>query len=127
MRFQISLVYPISMLFKLKQMSRIARKPVFWVIDQVRHKLVCSTTVTDDGYMFELSVTAQLICGFVFAYAKIRLTHDMVQKQSVLYTLTQNDCIQIELAKVLSLNVSLFPNRSIIEANLQRIEAIKLT
>ena len=77
--------------------------------------------------MFELSVTAQLIGGFVFAYEKIRFSHDTVLKQSVSYTLTQNDCIQEDLAKVLSLNASLFPSPSIIKANLQRIEAIKLT
>ena len=39
------------------------RKPVFGVSDLVRHKPGCA-------------VTAQLICVFVFAYAKNRFSHD---------------------------------------------------
>ena len=42
------------------------RKPVFGVSEQVRHKPGCTAT----------EVTAQLICGFVFAYAKSRFSHD---------------------------------------------------
>ena len=49
-------------------MSLHARKLIFGVSDQVRHKSAC--TVTEAGYRLEiLAVTAQLICGFVFAYA----------------------------------------------------------
>ena len=80
-------------------MSRDARKWVFWVSDQVRHKLVYAAT--EDGYKLEISdlrrrgvvlsvqqktkvliscaVTAQLICSFVFAYAKIRFSHNAAQ------------------------------------------------
>ena len=73
-------------------MSLVTRKPVFWVFDQVRHKLGC--TSTEDVKRLEISdlesrgivlsmvrktkaliscaVNAQLICVFVFAYAKSR-------------------------------------------------------
>ena len=70
------------------------RKPVFGVSDQVRHKPGC--TATEDGWRLEISilkveglyflcgenkgadqlaVTAQLICVFVFAYAKSLFSH----------------------------------------------------
>ena len=78
-------------------MSLVLRKPVFGVADQVRHKPVC--TATEDGERLEISdlesrgivesmyiaktkaliswaVTAQLICSFVFAYAKSRFSHN---------------------------------------------------
>ena len=77
-------------------MSSDARKPVFGVSDQVRHKYGC--TATEDGYRLEISdlgsrrnvlsvylktkvliscvVSAQLICSFVFAYAKSRFSHE---------------------------------------------------
>ena len=68
-------------------MSLVVRKPVFGVSDQVPHKPGC--TATEDGWRLEISylgrreivriaktkalisftVTAQLICVFVFAYA----------------------------------------------------------
>ena len=72
------------------------RKPFFRVSDQVRHKLGC--TATEDNKRLEIldlgktvivlsyvvktkaqiscAVTAQLICVFVFAYAKRRFSHD---------------------------------------------------
>ena len=68
------------------------RKPVFGVSDQVQYKPGC--TATEDGYMLEISnlesrgivlsvyaliscaVTAQLICVFVFAFAKSRFSHN---------------------------------------------------
>ena len=72
------------------------RKPVFGVSDQVQHKPDC--TATEDGWRLEISdlggrgivlsliakpkaliscaVTAQLIWVFVFAYAKIRFSHN---------------------------------------------------
>ena len=79
------------------------RKPVFPVSDQVQYKPGCTTI--EDGYRLEISdlkstcrgivlsniyvvktkaliscmVTAQLICVFVFEYAKSRLSHDAVQ------------------------------------------------
>ena len=63
-------------------MSRVARKPVFEVSDQVRYKQGC--TATEDGKRLEnsdigsrvdvlsmyVAETAQLICTFVFACAK---------------------------------------------------------
>ena len=75
----------------------VVRKPVFGVSDLVRHKPGC--TATEDGYRLEVSdvgsrgivysihiaktkaliscaVTAQLICVFVFAYAKSRFSHN---------------------------------------------------
>ena len=82
--------------FILVHMSRHARKAVFRVSDQVRHKAVCTTT--EDGLRLEIfgfrkkrdctifvvktkvlvscAVTAQLICTFIFTYAKIRFSHD---------------------------------------------------
>ena len=79
-------------------MSCVIRKSVFKVSNQVRHKPGCSAT--EDGQWLEISdlenrgihcsticvtktkmliscaVTAQLICAFVFTYAKIRLSYD---------------------------------------------------
>ena len=77
-----------------RQMSLVARKPVFGVSDQVRHKPGCTTT--EDGWRLEISdlgsirvaktktlinfaVTAKLICVFVFAYAKSRFSNDAAQ------------------------------------------------
>ena len=74
-------------------MGRVVRKSFFGVSDQVRHKPAC--TATEDGYGLEVldsgrkrnarsiygaktraliscAVIAQLICAFVFAYAKSR-------------------------------------------------------
>ena len=77
----------------------ITRKPVFGVSDQVLHKPGC--TATEDGLrlVFEFSkyrgctiylaktkaliscmVTAQLICVFVFTYAKSRFSHDVAKQ-----------------------------------------------
>ena len=55
-------------------MSLVLRKPVFEVSDQVPYKPGC--TATEDGWKLEISVTAKLICVFVFAYAKSRFSHD---------------------------------------------------
>ena len=82
-----------------RKMSRAARKPVFGVSDQVLHKAGCPTT--KEGYRLEnfglrkkrgctmyaakikalisCAVTAQLICAFVFAYAKSRFSHDATE------------------------------------------------
>ena len=72
-------------------MSYDARKPVFGVFDQVRHKPGCAAT--EDVKRLEISdlesrgivlsieriqrcrSTAQLICVFVFANAKVRFSH----------------------------------------------------
>ena len=77
------------------QMRHVMRKSVFGVSDQVRHKPGC--TATEDGLRLEISdlgkigivlslqqkkalisftVTVQMICAFVFAHAKNRLSHD---------------------------------------------------
>ena len=74
------------------------RKLVFGVYNQVRHKPAC--TVTEDNWRLEVSdlgsggtvlsvkqkkktliscaFTAQLICVFVFAYAKSRFCYDVI-------------------------------------------------
>ena len=73
--------------------SLCVRKPTIWVYNQARHKPGC--TVTEDGYRLEIldleryrtirvaktqaliscTVTAQLICAFVFAYADCWFSH----------------------------------------------------
>ena len=66
-------------------MGLVVRKSVFGVYDLVRHKPGC--TATEDCYRLEISdlgsrgiaVTAQLICVFVFAYAKSRFFHNEAQ------------------------------------------------
>ena len=72
-------------------MSRVMRKSVFRVSDQVQHKPGC--TAKEDGCRLEISgdctirvaktkalisfaVTAKLICVFVFPYAKCWFSHD---------------------------------------------------
>ena len=76
-------------------LSWLARKPVFRVSDEVRHKPGC--TATEDCWRLEISdlgnrgivlslaktkalisctVSVQLICAFVFALAKSRFSHD---------------------------------------------------
>ena len=61
-------------------MSLVARKPVFGVSDQVRDKQGCTATqaiyVVKTKALISCAVTAQLICGFVLAYAKIQFSHD---------------------------------------------------
>ena len=76
-------------------MSLVVRKPVFGVSDQVRHKLAVQQQKMPRGFKFRLkiveglyyllaktktliscAVTAQLICVFVFTYAKIRFSHN---------------------------------------------------
>ena len=79
--------------------SCVVGKPDFWVADQVWHKPECTTT--EDGLRLEIfwfrqqwdciiyvvkakvliscMVTAQLICAYVFAYAKSGFSHDMSQ------------------------------------------------
>ena len=82
----------------LYQMSRVARKPVFRVSDQVSHKPGCTITEDARGLKFRIkeveglhylcsktmaliscAVTAQLSCVFVFAYAKSSFSHDAAQ------------------------------------------------
>ena len=67
-------------------MSRDMRKPVFGVLDQVRHKPVCA--VKEDSWKLEIldlsrrgivEVTAKLISAFVSASAKSRFSHDAAQ------------------------------------------------
>ena len=80
-------------------MSHDARKSVFGVSKKVRHKPGC--TSTEDGLeawnfgfrkkrdctlyvaktkaLIICTVTAHLICGFVFAYAKYRFSYDTIQ------------------------------------------------
>ena len=76
--------------------DRVMRKAVFGFSDQVRHKPGCKTTEYGRGLKFRIKeverlyymylcsqnkglisclVTAQLICAFAFAYAKIRFSH----------------------------------------------------
>ena len=73
-------------------LSSVMRKIVFGVSDQVRYEPGC--TATEDSLILEIlalgrrevaktkaliscaSTTAQLICDFVFAYAKIMVSHD---------------------------------------------------
>ena len=74
-------------------MSRITRKPVVRVSDYLQHKRGCITI--EDGYRLDIfkvmdftiyevktkaliscTVTAQLICAFVFAYARRRFSCD---------------------------------------------------
>ena len=79
--------------------SRVARKPVFRVSDQVQHKQGC--TNTEDGKSLENSelgsrgillskalvscvVTTQLICAFPFPYGKSRFSHDAAHIYNVL-------------------------------------------
>ena len=60
------------------------RKPVFGVFNQVGHKLGC--TATEDGIvtiyvvkkkmLMSCRVTMQMICAFVFVYAKSRFFYD---------------------------------------------------
>ena len=73
------------------------RKIAFWVSHEVGHKPGC--TATEDGQrlgtsdrgsrgivlyvaktnaLISCQLTTQLICAFVFAYAKTRLSHDAV-------------------------------------------------
>ena len=68
-------------------MSLVVSKPVFGISDQVPHKSGCIGT--EDGWRLEilgrreivLSVTAKLICVFVFAYAKSRFSHAAAHMQ----------------------------------------------
>ena len=83
------------------------RKPVYWFSDQVLHNLGC--TAIEDGWRLEISdldrrgivlsivaktkaliscaVTAQLICVFVFAYAKSLFSHNKAQIMIVIHLL----------------------------------------
>ena len=79
-----------------KKMYRFMRKLVFGVSNQVRHKPPCtaseyeisdlesrgialSTYVGKTKALITFVVTAQLICAFVFAYAKSRFSHEASQ------------------------------------------------
>ena len=70
---------------KLKKMSRVARKPVFGVSNEVRHNPAsqpqkmardfskqrdCTTYIVKTKALISCEATAQLICTFVFADAK---------------------------------------------------------
>ena len=83
-------------------MSLVVRKPVFGVSAQVRHKpgyynnrrwlearnlgfrkkRDCTFYIAKTKALISCAVTAQLICGFVFAYAKNRFSHDEAQMTS---------------------------------------------
>ena len=85
-------------------MGLISRKPVFQVSDKVRHKPGC--TITEGGFrslkfwikkagdctyhvvktkaLISCAVTVQLICAFVFTYAKSRFSYDTAQLISTL-------------------------------------------
>ena len=67
------------------------RKPVFMVLYQVRHKSGCTATEDDKRLeildlgrrgivvakaLFSCAVMTQLICAFVFTYAKSCFSHD---------------------------------------------------
>ena len=87
------------------------RKPVFLVSNQVRHKAGCRTT--EDGQWHEIShqgsrgivyavrtealisctVTAQLICAFVFALQNADFLMMQLKFRSILPALTQNSPI----------------------------------
>ena len=66
--------------------SRLVRKPVLVVSDQIRHKPDCTITVKwlatlhlgSTGYIcsFYVAKTKMLICVLVFSYANIRFSHD---------------------------------------------------
>ena len=57
------------------------RKPVLRVSDQVRHKPTrdCTINVEKTKALIRCAVTTQLICIFVFAYAKSRFSNDAAQ------------------------------------------------
>ena len=74
------------------------RKQVFGVSDQVGHKPDCAATEDCFGFwkkrdcticvaktkaLIRCAVTAQLICGFVFTYAKSRFSHNEAQIMNV--------------------------------------------
>ena len=62
------------------------RKPVFGVSDQVRHfrfRNNCTIYVAKTKALIRCAVTAQLICLFVFAYAKSSFSHDAAQLEGV--------------------------------------------
>ena len=96
------------------------RKPVFGVSDQVGHKPDCAAT--EDGFGFRkkrdcticvaktkalirCAVTAQLICGFVFTYAKSRFSHNEAQ---IMYAFMQELITQCHVLHV-SGNMGNFP------------------
>ena len=76
---------------RFKHMSCLARKTVFWVSDQFRHKLSCTAkkmvhclnflkevewdctiNIAKTKALISCAVTVQLICPLIFAYAKCR-------------------------------------------------------
>ena len=90
-------------------MSRVARKPVFGVYDQVRHKPGC--TDTEGNYVFRkkrdcticvantkalisFEVIAQLNCVFVFACAKSWFSHDAAQMIYFIFAVALFDLVQ---------------------------------
>ena len=98
------------------------RKPVFGVSDQVGYKPDCAAT--EDGFGFRkkrdcttgicvvktkalirCAVTAQLICGFDFTYAKSRFSHNEAQ---IMYAFMQELITQFHVLHV-SGNMGTFP------------------
>ena len=82
--------------FSLSLMSRVNRKSIYMVSDQVRHKLRCTAMedcnkleildlgrrrivlfVVKTKVLISCEVTVQLICGFVYTYAKSSFSHDV--------------------------------------------------
>ena len=104
----------------IQKLSLVVRKPIFGVSDQVGHKPDCAAT--EDGFGFRkkrdcticvaktkalirCAVTAQLICGFVFAYAKSRVSHNEAQ---IMYAFMQELITQCHVLHV-SGNMGHFP------------------
>ena len=96
------------------------RKPVFGVSDQVRHKPDCAATEDSFGFrkkrdcticvaktkaLIRCVVTAQLICGFVFTYAKSWFFHNEAQ---IMYAFMQELITQCHMLHV-SGNMGSFP------------------
>ena len=50
------------------------------------------------------SVTAQLICAFVFAYAKCRFSHDVAYIGLVMFQLSEDVCLELGSAALNSLS-----------------------
>ena len=70
------------------------RKPVFRVSDQIRHNPGCTATDVRDflnldssGIVLSITGTVQLICAFVFAWAKRRFFLDAAHSILILVSL----------------------------------------
>ena len=86
-------------------MSRIMRKPVFRVYDQVQHKPGCAVTedseknkgdctiyVAETKALISCTVNTQLICVFVFAYAEIWFSHDAAHMYHTHWPAAETNC-----------------------------------